>query len=521
MQTNMPRNAFVIRIGPDRVDLTNHLADSRDSRGVLCLPLGPSIAPGSYASYGLARVPRRGSISSLTGLAANKVSAMSKTKEANMSKFNFNRKASVSVAALEVNNDQGDEGYPAFSQENYNEFAKEMRSRFPTETKALSNEKLYALVMEQDDDRDDDHWRAIFAAGKSVEAPSGIVNTDSEGETQKARAIAFASQEGEEMSAAIELVANAKEDWQGGPIKVLFALNVTYGDELSLFPKPDLASGNNPDKFKVPMTNDAGVTAMRATSFYQQFADATKEGRAIVEELGFLKRLGNVNDKKEGIPSPIIDAYLDDEDKRTSRVNYLTGRRSTIRASYKKAMALFYQMDAVASLPHVGCDFDWVTDNEGNDTEEVENTTKPILVWERPAEGKPVKKKMFFSIGSFLKLDAKEASEKGGTLKELIKTVARDTNTKAAEIPTIKTAETYVKALVECFRAIDEFNSDADQKEMGKLMKIINTKGADELKVAIVEYRNYLDDICDELKLSAWYADLQAKRSPLVTRKAS
>lgn len=376
--------------------------------------------------------------------------------------FNFNRKTSVSVAALEANTDKG-----------------------------------------------------------TPEAVETVINTDSEGETQKARAIAFAAQEGDEMSAAIELVANAKEDWQGGPIKVLFAMNATYGDEISQFPKPDLETGNNPDKFKVAMTNDAGVTAMRATSFYILFADATKEGKAIVDELAFLKRLSNVNDKKDGIPQSLIDAYLDDEDKRTSRVNYLTGRRSTIRASYKKAMSLYFQMDAVASLPHVGCDFDWITDDKGEDTQEVENTTKPIIVWEKPADGKPIKKKMFFSIGSFLKLDAKECAEKGGTLKELIKTVARDTNTKAAEFPTIKTAETYVKGFVELFRAMDEFQSDADQKEMGKLMKVINAKGADELKVAIVEYRNYLDDMVDELKLDPWYADLQAKRSPLVTRKAA
>lgn len=370
--------------------------------------------------------------------------------------FNLNRKTSVSVAALEANTDQGNE------------------------------------IVET------------------------VVNTDSEGETQKARAIAFASQESDEMSAAIEQVANAKEDWQGGPIKVMFALNATYGDEMSSFPKPDLDTGNNPDKFKIAMTNDAGVTAMRATSFYMLFADATKEGKAIVEELAFLKRIANVNDKCENVPTNLLDLYRDDESKRESRTNYLNGRRSTIKASYKKAMALYYQMDAVASLPHVGCDFDWITDEEAG---EVENTTKPIIVWELVADGKPVKKQVRFSIGAFLKLDAKEASEKGGTLKELIKTVARDTNTKAAEFPTIKTAETYVKGFVELFRAMDEFQSDADQKEMGKLMKVINAKGADELKVAIVEFRNYLDDMVDELKLNAWYADLQAKRDPLVTRK--
>lgn len=381
-----------------------------------------------------------------------------------MSKFNFNAKTSVSVAALEANTDKGTE-----------------------------------------------------------QATETVVNTDSEGETQKARAIAFASQESEEMSAAIEQVANAKEDWQGGPIKVLFALRETYGEEIDQFPKPDLETGNNPDKFKVSMTNDAGVTAMRATSFYQLFADATKEGKAIVDELAFIKRLSNVNDKKDGIPSELIDLYLDDEDKRTARTHYLNGRRSTIKASYKKAMALYFQMDAVASLPFCQADFVWVV-KDGEETGEVEGTTKPIVVRELLKNGERGNKREFFSIGSFLKLDAKAASEKGGTLKELMKTVARDTNPKAATFPTIKTADSFTKGFVELFRAMDEFQSDPDQKELGKFMKILNVKkdsGADQLKASIIEMRNYLDDICDELKLGQWYADLQAKRDPLVTRKAA
>lgn len=369
-----------------------------------------------------------------------------------MSKFNFASKTSVSVAALEANTDQG-----------------------------VDNEQ--------------------------------VINTESEGETQKARAIAFASQESDEMSVAITTAANAKEDWQGGPIKVLFALNETYGDSLAEFPKPDMETGNNPDKFQVAVTNDQGVTAMRKTSFYLIFSDATKEGKAIVDELAMLKRIANVIDKCDNIPEELMERYREDNEKRISREKYLTTRRATIRQSYKKAMSLYFQMDAVASLENVGCNFIYADADAGI----VEKTSEPIIVWELPKEGQPITKSKRFSIGSFLKLDAKEASEKGGTLKELLKTVSRDTNTKAAEFPTIKTAETYTKGFVELFRAMDEFQSDVDQKEMAKFMKIIHA--SPELKVAICEYGNYLDDIRDELKLNPWYADLVAKRDPLVTRK--
>lgn len=368
--------------------------------------------------------------------------------------FNFN-KTSVSVAALEANTDQG-----------------------------VDNQEV-----------------------------NEVINTESEGETQKARAIAFASQESDEMSVAITTAANAKEDWQGGPIKVLFALNETYGDNLAEFPKPDMETGNNPDKFQVAVTNDQGVTAMRKTSFYLIFSDATKEGKAIVDELAMLKRIANVNDKCDNIPDELMELYRENNEKRISREKYLTTRRATIRQSYKKAMSLYFQMDAVASLEKVGCNFIYADADAGI----VEKTSEPIIVWELPKEGQPITKSKRFSIGSFLKLDAKEASEKGGTLKELLKTVSRDTNTKAAEFPTIKTAETYTKGFVELFRAMDEFQSDADQKEIAKFMKLVNA--SPELKVAICEYGNYLDDIRDELKLNPWYADLVAKRDPLVTRK--
>lgn len=39
------------------------------------------------------------------------------------------------------------------------------RDRFPVETSNLSDQRLFEIMAEQDDDRDDDTWRALFAAG--------------------------------------------------------------------------------------------------------------------------------------------------------------------------------------------------------------------------------------------------------------------------------------------------------------------------------------------------------------------
>jgi hypothetical protein len=40
----------------------------------------------------------------------------------------------------------------------------EYRTRFPEETARLTDEQIFHAVSNQDDDRDDDEWRAIFKA---------------------------------------------------------------------------------------------------------------------------------------------------------------------------------------------------------------------------------------------------------------------------------------------------------------------------------------------------------------------
>lgn len=341
-----------------------------------------------------------------------------------------------------------------------------------------------------------------------------VVNSPNEGETFKAKAIELASRESEDMSAAMTIVMKAKEDWQGGPIKVLLAMQETYGEELASFPEPDDETSNNPDKFKIAVTGTDGKTKMVQTSFYAEFADATKEGKAICDELAFIKRASNPEASQDGIPQHIKDMNPQD---RTTRENFLKGRRATIRASYKKAMALGFQLVAVNGLPGM------VAEIVMTDSGEVENTTKPILVYEEVAKG-PVKKWEHFSIGSFVKLDVNKAREKGGNLTALKGTVARNTNGgatgndgKATEVPAIKTVDTFIERFVDTYRYMNEIQQDLKGKDIGKLYQVLKAKDNDELIVAFVEYRNYLDDICDEMKLDAKYTAIRSKSPELVS----
>lgn len=50
-----------------------------------------------------------------------------------------------------------------YSPENYEALdIGEYRNRFPEETKGMSDEKLFGIVMGTDDDLDDDGWRELF-----------------------------------------------------------------------------------------------------------------------------------------------------------------------------------------------------------------------------------------------------------------------------------------------------------------------------------------------------------------------
>ena len=41
----------------------------------------------------------------------------------------------------------------------------EYRIRFPEETKDLSDQRLFEIMADQDDDRENDEWRTLFKAG--------------------------------------------------------------------------------------------------------------------------------------------------------------------------------------------------------------------------------------------------------------------------------------------------------------------------------------------------------------------
>lgn len=402
-----------------------------------------------------------------------------------------------------------------------------------------------AAVLEAPTDTGTDTSVATVAVGDATQA--------FDGEALEAVARGLGARVSDDTQESVDIAAKGKEDWQGGPIIVLAGLTADFPENddgklaLSDFPEPGSDTGNNPDKFKRPVTDSSGKTAMRPTSFYTVFTAGTKTGIALATEIGYIKRANNLEATKDGIPETILGMSTD---ARETRLSFLEGRLKTMATAYRKALSLHHQLNAVADLTvmvddtgninpdgdkntrykqgTVGVDFHYVTDENGEDTGEVANRLDPIMVWERPGydakgEPRPIKNKVSVSIGSFLKFDAKKASENGGTYKALLKTVERKPKTPdgatVTDTPAIKTVDTFVGRFVETFRFMDEMQSASDPKDLGKLYNLLKHKDGGELVVAWVEMRNYMDDVAEELGLNAKYADMVSKRSPLVSEK--
>lgn len=367
---------------------------------------------------------------------------------------------------------------------------------------------------------------SAVALAANTEEGNTVPNID--GDALAADAKAMGAKAGDASDSAFTLVVKAKEDWQGGPFKVLFGLQADFTQEqLDTFPIPGNEEGNNPDVFYI---NKEGAKKPVKSSFYAQFCDGTPAGQRLLERLEWVKRAGEANMVKTDIPSDIMDMS---PEQRDTHQYFLEGRRVTIRGAIKKALELYQQFEAVKGYNTlIVCEPLWVAGKSPDDVDyskgelpEVENTTKPIRIAQVDAKGFPVKYD-FLSIGAFLKLNVNKATEKGGTFRSLLdsgatkKAAGSGSTTNDGDGIVIKTTDRGVAIMAELHRWADEIHGAKDQVEYGKLLKMFNTKDNDELIVAAVELRNFLSDILAATHGDAKYTKLQSSGSELTATTA-
>lgn len=76
-----------------------------------------------------------------------------------------NMKPFCLILSFATERDESEGGLGAYSPEAYAEYdMAEYRVRFPDETAALTDEQIFHVVSNQDDELEDDQWRIAFGA---------------------------------------------------------------------------------------------------------------------------------------------------------------------------------------------------------------------------------------------------------------------------------------------------------------------------------------------------------------------
>jgi len=371
--------------------------------------------------------------------------------------------------------------------------------------------------------------------GTESNEETNIPNIDGEALAEHARALG--AKAGHASNSAIEFVSKAKEDWQGGPFRVLFGLKMDFSEEqLSEFAVPDSDSGNNPDEFKVYKEDAKGKRKLVNSNFYVNFADGTPAGQTLLSRIEWVTRASDKNMVKDDIPQDILDMSSDERD---THLKFLNGRRLTMRNAYKKAMALHFKTLEVRAYPSVECEPIWVKGKSPEDVDftkgelpEVENTPEPIRVWLVPDKDKdgnprPIAKHETFSISAFLRLNTKKALEKGGTFQALVdsgatkKAPGGGAASNNGDGFVIKTIDKGLAVMAELHRWFEEIGEQKDKADIGKLYKLMNSKDNDELIVTVFELRDYLNHMIEDTGAGAKYLKLQQGGSELAKQVAN
>jgi hypothetical protein len=395
-----------------------------------------------------------------------------------------------------------------------NEIA-EYRGRFPEETKAMSDKQLFDIVMGTEDDMTDEAWKSLFLSSANPNVPDG--------DTLAAIAEELGEKASVTMGETVERLAEAREDWQGGPVYTLLTLRANYDETvLDGFAIPGSETGINPDRFSIS-TMKGDKKGTRKTTFYAQFTKGTPKGKYYLEQLEWLDRAADKGAIKDGISEEILEMTPDARDVHRT---FCTGRLNTMTQSYKRAMELHFQLKAVNDYAdNIVAEPIW---QDGFSPDDVDNITDAKIVRSNEClvvyvheEGKPITKWEHFSVASFLKLKPAKALEQGGGFKKLTESGATKKITPpgapASKDLTIKTVDTSLGVVTEFHRWLLETMAARDGAEYGKLLNEITKKGNDEYVTTFVELKNALVDICKNNALDRLYIAIKEGKPDLTT----
>lgn len=321
-------------------------------------------------------------------------------------------------------------------------------------------------------------------------------NALSIGEGIRKEALGYAAKTGTDIDLVVVKAADHKHELSLSPLRLRKAIidNLSE-DEVSALPQPgskwsDLEEGSNDlaDLFqwKDPSKPDSKA---KEISFYIVWSDNTPEGKNVVNELDYIKRMTTEGMDRAGIPADWLKKYNNPQLIK-KRKKYLDGRRATVRKSYKDAVRLIWQLDLVNELP--GCAAHTGDDDDNTITVVNTGSMKNGVAGEWTV----------MSVGSFLKLKIGKALELGGSYSDLMSTAERgrkepDKNkTGLPAINSIQTPETADKVAAMFAHYLDRAFNDRGSAEYTQLLKHLTQTDAGKQSVHMLGHiRNRLNTL--------------------------
>jgi hypothetical protein len=325
------------------------------------------------------------------------------------------------------------------------------------------------------------------------------------GTAQHAKALALAHLNTTALTNAMLAVAKAKDEFSGAPIKLMVAMLSEIPEE-TLDGLPRIGSKpsetDNPDLF--PWKDPSSDGKEKEVSFYVVWSDNTTEGAKVVEELGWLSCLNDPDKKTDHIPADYKAKYGSNPEQRKQRKKYLEGRRGTIRSSYKKAVQLMHQFDAINELAGVHA-----TTIPGVE----EGTFENVILVRSKVPGRETLDYEHYTVGQFLKLNAAKAAEQGGSLTALKATVTRDGKKQKQEpgvpaLASIQTPETMDKVMTAVHSYLDGIYSNKKGMEYAALLKFLTGPNGASAVETLGDIKGILDDLFRMDKIAFIYSKI-------------
>lgn len=388
----------------------------------------------------------------------------------------------------------------------------------------LSDDDIVRIVKEHDPS---DNEAIVEALKDADQADSEDEPTEQEltaGRMERNRAIEAAKVISKETLTFLRSVTEANERLKIAPFvaRERLLLDAGKGDPeaghkvLAMYPEPGSTkdTSNNPDKYTYQDKNEKGEKVTRRSSFYADMWDTTEDGAVQLAEISKIDYAS-----KNPTPTDADKQYaaMHPRERRMARGKWTQRRNASIN-TIRKAVRLEHQLNAVSEL----CDKVEVyiarkRDKDGNETNEILNTSTPIIVGPKGAmfskDSEPI------SLQSFLNMKPKVAGQQGGTFAALKATNTRAPKPGAADQNQLgdktkldintKQAEAYLSAIVLQLTTSDDFNS-----EFGRWL---NGPGSDEhvklLGDAYMELGNWFK------RVQKRYDDILENENTLTTKE--